>query len=364
MKHYCRYPFCLLLLSFSLVAASSVPADSPPVFLLQWGTIGEAEGQFFKPRMVAVDALGHVYLADTNRNRVQKFDGNGTFLRMWGWGVQDGSNSFQTCTDGCGTGFSGDGDGQFDVPWGIAVDATGNFYVVSIGNHRVQKFDRDGTFLRMWGWGVQDGSSAFQVCTSSCRAGISGGGDGQFSSPSGVAVASTGDVYVAGPSNHRIQRFSSMGTYLDKWGTFGLGDGELVFPADVAIDASDNVYVSDTNAERIQKFDRNGTFLAKWGTHGSGDGQFNLPNGVAVDGAGDVYVADGGNNRIQKFDPRGVFLTKWGTTGSGEGQFSLPYGLAVAASGYVYVADIDNHRIQKFGGPWLNLFIGDLPEEQ
>ncbi|MBI4200532.1 MAG: 6-bladed beta-propeller, partial [Chloroflexi bacterium] len=74
----------------------------------------------------------------------------------------------------------------------------------------------------------------------------------------------------------------------------------------VAVDASGNVYVADQENDRIQKFTSGGLFLAKWGSFGSGDGQFNEPRGVAVDAAGNVYVADYGNDRIQKFASGGA----------------------------------------------------------
>jgi len=173
-------------------------------------------------------------------------------------------------------------------------------------------------------------------------------GDGQFFEPEGVAVDSSGNVYVVGRSNDRIQKFDSNGTFLDKWGSSGSGDGQFDRPQGVAVDAAGNVYVADVFNDRIQKFDSNGTFLTKWGSSGSGDGQFSTPIGVAVDSFDDVYVADNGNQRIQKFDSNGTFLTKWGSFGSGDGQFDAPWSVAVDSSGKVYVVEIGNDRIQRF----------------
>ncbi|MBV6342832.1 InlB B-repeat-containing protein [Candidatus Magnetobacterium casense] len=92
-------------------------------------------------------------------------------------------------------------------------------------------------------------------------------------------------------------------TFVTKWGSFGAGDGQFFGPSGVAVDSAGNVYVADTNNDRIQKFDSNGTFITKWGSLGAGAGQFNTPIGVAVDSAGNVYVADFSNHRIQKFAP-------------------------------------------------------------
>lgn len=197
-------------------------------------------------------------------------------------------------------------------------------------NNRIQKFDGDGTFLTAWG--------------------TSGTGDGEFEAPFAVAVASSGDLYVADRENNRVQQLDGNGDFVRKWGILGSGDGEFVQPYSIAVDTSGNVYVADTHNNRIQKFTGNGVFVTKWGSTGAGDGQFQDPYGIAVDGSGNVYVADGINNRIQKFTSDGNFVAQWGVPGTGDGEFSVPWGVAVDASGNVYVADLLNHRIQKFTG--------------
>jgi len=178
--------------------------------------------------------------------------------------------------------------------------------------------------------------------------GTPGSGDGQFQNPRGIAVDSSGNVYVVDAANYRIQKFDSTGKFLAKWGTPMYGNGWSGPSSYVAIDSSGNVYVTNPGLHWITKFSSNGTLLAKWGTPGSGDGQFSYPEGVAVDSSGNVYVAEYGNNRTEKFSSDGTFLTKWGTPGSGDGQFSYPEGIAGDSSGNVYIADTNNHRIQKF----------------
>ena len=167
---------------------------------------------------------GNVYV--TTLYGVSVFNSDGLLLKEWG--------SF------------GDGDGQFDGANDIAVDESGNVYVVDIGNLRVQKFNSNGDFLTEWG--------SF------------GDGDGEFIAPWTVAVDGSGRVYVDDGRNlitrasqmrgHniRIQIFNSSGEFLTKWGSSGDGDGQFEAPAGIAVDASGNIYVADTENHRVQKF--------------------------------------------------------------------------------------------------------------
>lgn len=210
---------------------------------LSWGSSGSADGQFTSPTGIAVDSSNDVYVADQLNHRIQKFDSNGTFLTKWG--------------------SSGSADGQFNRPFDVAVDSAGNVYMTDSLNFRVQKFDSSGNFLRMWGFGVNTGDSTFEICTGSCRIGITGNGDGQFSTPAGIGVDSAGNVYVTDRTAHRIQKFDSNGNFLTKWGSFGTGNGEFNVPADVTIDSANNVYVADESNNRIQKFGQPSLLLTK-----------------------------------------------------------------------------------------------------
>src|SRR5207249_3749835 len=131
-------------------------------------------------------------------------------------------------------GSSGTGDGQFNRPGGVAMDGSGNVFVVDSGNSRIQKFTNTGTFLAKWG--------------------SLGSGDGQFNEPRGVAVDGSGNVFVADSNNNRIQKFTNTGSFLLKWGSMGCcAAGQFSFPVGVAVDGSGNVFVADNENIRIQK---------------------------------------------------------------------------------------------------------------
>ena len=169
-----------------------------------------------------------------------------------------------------------------------------------------------------------------------------------FNSPSDIAIDNNGNVYVVDTGNHRIQKFTSDGNFVLKWGSNGTGDGQFSSPYGIAVDSSNYVYVADSGNHRIQKFTSDGNFVLKWGSNGTGDGQFSSPYGIAVDSSNYIYVVDNWNHRIQKFTSDGTFVLKLGSNGTNNGQFNYPEGIAVDSSNYVYVVENWNHRIQKF----------------
>jgi hypothetical protein len=179
--------------------------------------------------------------------------------------------------------------------------------------------------------------------------GLMGDVPGGFVSPNKAGTDAAGNVYVSDSFTNRVSKFNSAGTFLLTWGGSGSGNGQFISGSGgVAVDSANNVYVTDPGSNRIQKFTSAGVFVLAWGTAGSGDGQLSGPFAVAVDSANNVYVADTGNNRVQKFTATGTFISKWGTSGGGDGEFSGPQGIIVDSSGTVYVADTGNNRIQKF----------------
>ena len=140
--------------------------------------------------------------------------------------------------------------------------------------------------------------------------------DGQFNTPFGVAIDSSGNVYVTDSGNNRVQKFKNSGTFIRTWGSEGSANGKFQFPEGIAVDKSGKVFVADVLNHRVQVFNNGGTFIGTWGSVGSANGQFNAPFGVAIDSSGNVYVADSGNNRVQKFKNNGIFIRTWGTFGT------------------------------------------------
>jgi len=170
---------------------------------------------------------------------------------------------------------------------------------------------------------------------------------GQFAFPQGIAVDSSGHVYVTDLGNRRIEKFDASGNFLDTWGTKGSGNGQFQAPAGIAV-YNGSVYVVDNEQNRVQEFDTSGSFITQWGSQGSGDGQFLMPQGIGVDPTGNVYVADPGNSRIEKFSSTGKFLMSIGQSGLNDGSFLSPRAVTADSQGSIYVSDSGNDRIEKF----------------
>jgi len=245
---------------------------------------------------------------------------------------------------------------------GLAVDeATGDVYVADTGNHRVDEFSASGTFIRAWGWGVEDGSPELQTCTTAttCQAGIPGTGPGQFEAPTFIAVdnspAGGGDVYVADTADHLITRFDPEGALITGWGVEGrLGTAPIVVATGTAnLTAGSTELTGLTEAtgrfEQAQEVVGEGipagTFLespggilrlsrpatiTKAGVALTARLTIRQPDGLAVDPSGDLLALAG---RLFEFDPSGAYLRAIATGGE------KPGGLSVDGTGAVYLVE-------------------------
>jgi len=240
------------------------------------------------------------------------------------------------------------GPKAFSHPTGIAVNGSGYVYVCDTINNRIQVFGPDGHYVTSWGVGNGNGSA--------------GNKNGEFSSPFGVAVNSTGAVYVADSSNQRVQVFSSTGQFLFKInktsGGNGKGNGEFAQPEGVGINASGYLYVADTFNNRVQVFTPRGAFVTKWGSGGGNgssgikNGEFDLPTAIAFNSTGQVYVADSANRRVEMFTQAGKYLAN--LTGF-SGSYG-PSGIAINSTDYVYVTDSDGSDAVNIYTPSGNWF--------
>lgn len=308
------------------------------------------------PTAVAYDAAGNLYIADANNHVIREVDTTGKISTVAGSGVQ---------------GFSGDGglatSASLDTPTGVAVDQNQNLYIADSHNQRI-RIVSNGMIHTFAGNGV---------------AGFSGDGGAATSAnlllPTGVAVDTAGNVYIADTNNNRIRKVS--GGVI----TTVAGDGEQIYsgdnglataagldsPAGVAVDASGNIYIADRHNQTVRKVDTLGNISTVAGNNifgFTGDGGTAThatladPTGVTVDAQGDVYIADSRNNVIREIS-NGVINTIAGTgieaysSSSGPASsavFDTPSGVALNASGDVAVADQLNQIVAAVNLPTLS----------
>jgi uncharacterized protein (TIGR03663 family) len=279
-----------------------------------WGFVGSEPGQMRNPKGIALDAMGNVYVADSQNHRIQVFEPNGQLQRQWGSeGVQPG---------------------EFKEPWGVAVAKNGDVYVADTWNHRIQVFGPDGTFKRAWGLFGESG-------------GATGPGNVLYG-PRDLAFDSQGFLYVSDTGNKRIVKYDAEGNMVTAIGGSGDDDGQMQEPVGIAIGKDDMLYVADTWNQRIQVFDSQLNFVRKWSVLAwEGMSVVNKPY-LAVDEANNVYATDPEAHRVLKFDSQGKLLAVWGQYGSDDSSMNLPTGIKVDVAGRVVVADSDNHRILIF----------------
>jgi DNA-binding beta-propeller fold protein YncE len=271
-----------------------------------WGEPGWHDGQFNMPRSVEFGRDGAVFVLDRS-DRVQKFDRDGRFERLW-----------RTPSVAKGN------------PRGMDVGPDGFLYVADTHNSQILVYDDGGELIRQWG--------------------RYGKGPGEFVWVTDVAVDARGNVYTCeyGEYHDRVQKFDRGGRFLRQRGTLGERPGEFQRPQGIAADSRGFVYVADAVNHRVQKLSPSLDVVRIWGGMGSDPGRLRYPYDVTVDSDDRVYVCEYGNNRISVFDVEGRLLRVLGHAGRGPGEFKDPWGVGVDAAGYIYVADTRNYRVQKF----------------
>ena len=194
-------------------------------------------------------------------------------------------------------------------------------------------------------------------------------GGGMFIWPHGLDVDREGNVWVTdavsakrtppGKRGHDVVKFSPAGEVLLTLGTPGVpgtDETHLSSPTDVAVAANGDVFIADGHRfdegnNRIVKYSKDGKFIKAWGKTGYAPGEFRMPHSIAIDAQGRVFVADRGNNRIQIFDQDGKFLAQWT-------QFGRPGGITFDDKGQIFVTDSESDNIENPG--WeMGIRIGD-----
>lgn len=264
-------------------------------------------------------------------------------------------------------------------PTGVAADGAGGFYVVSDTQNRVYRVAANGVLTVIAG----DSTSGFS-------------GDGgpavsaQLASPKGVAVDSSGNVFIADAGNNRIRKVTPARVISTIAGDGPLGDGSpavsasLNLPVGVAVDGSGNLFIAESNSGRIRTVNSAGIISTVAGGGFGGDGgpavsAYLNPKGLALDRSGNIFIADGYSNSVRKVTASGIISTVAGngTLGfSGDGgqavaaQLYGPVGVAVDASGNIFIAEPSNYRVRRVtpagvintfagGGQCANIPCGD-----
>ncbi len=163
-------------------------------------------GKFRRPRGVAIDYEGRIFVVERNKHRVQVFSADGSFFFMFG---EEGQKK-----------------GQFSKPNGVAIDRQGNIIVADGGNNRVQIFSKNGKFLHKF----------------------------KVKSPFGVAYHSQGKILVTEVKKHQVKVYGEDGTLLHKFGSQGSGPGQFGTPFGIIVDRKGRIVVADQSNHRVQIF--------------------------------------------------------------------------------------------------------------
>jgi outer membrane protein assembly factor BamB len=303
--------------SSALVVATGANAAT-----FAWAARGGGQGVNI-PAAMALDPQDRLWVADVGNSRFALFNLDGTFVEYWGT--------------------KGSGVGQFELQHGdflngsVAFAPDGSFYVLDIGNRRVQHFDKSRRFQNAWG--------------------TFGPGPGQFIEPIAIAVDRTGRVHVLDDVRGVVETYDTTGRVVASFDPHLAGSNSANA---MTLDDAGNVYISAccTARNEVRKYDPNGQQVATIGSPGNGPGQFSdQPGGLRVDPAGRIFVVGrtGSDDFVQIFSPDGAPLARFAKNGTGDGEVSFGASLALDGKGGVYITDVGSlagsggvDRVEKF----------------
>ena len=304
------------------------------------------------PRDVIQDQAGNTFIVDSFNHRIREVSPSGTISTFAGTGI---------------AGFSGDGglarNAMLNAPSGILFDAAGNMLVADGSNNRIRRIDPSGIITTIAGTGQLgysgDGGPALQA---------------DLNYPWGLLLDAAGNLYFSDILNYAVRKIDTAGTITTVAGTGTAGyngDGipaimaQLNFPRGLAIDSSGNLYIADTMNHRVRKVDTSGTITTFAGTGNtgfSGDGgpaataNIGNPRGLQISG-NLLYISNAGAARIRKvnFHPPNIINTFAGSTIGYDGdgnpplltEFNGPTAIEFTATGSLLVADQFNARLRE-----------------
>ena len=255
------------------------------------------------PGDVAVDINNDVYIAVSGYHCISVFDENGTSIRTIGT-----------------AGSSSSAYGQFNSPWGIAI--AGDFlYIADQGNHRIQKFTKDGRFISKFG--------------------SSGSGNGQLNSPRGIVVDKNGRVFVSEHSNKRVSVFRPNGTFSHHIKGNSADNNELGSPWGLAFDNDGNLNVADYGFHSIRVFTPEGKYISQYASE-------RYPSGITIDDEGFTIIGEHYNSNNSYYYSRIYILNSQHQQIHTIQNFRYVGGVCLDRDGHIFVCDYQSNRVMKY----------------
>jgi sugar lactone lactonase YvrE len=381
------------------------------------GISGSGEGQFNSPLGLALDGVGDVFVADSGNNRVEEFSATGNYITQFGlqfsrpagiavaggqaYVVDSGNNRVQkwtvwenlppavvtaaassltpttatlnatvnpngsevpACKFEYGTSSSYGNTapcaslpGSGESPVGVSAALTG-LSANTAYHFRIVATNSGGT-----SYGSDQSFTTAAAPSFSTSFGSEGTAELKFKGPAGVAVDSSGNIWVADSANNRVEELSPAGAFIKTFG-WGVSNGNKEFqtcmsgclagiagsengqfngPWGIAIAPKGEVWVTDKGNSRLEEFSSEGKYITKFGKSGANPGEFEVPLGIAIGPDGNIWLAENSRNYVEEFKPNGEFITRF-TSIYG------PAGIAVATNGNVWVTDSLSNRVQEF----------------
>ncbi|RYZ77362.1 MAG: hypothetical protein EOP05_02055 [Proteobacteria bacterium] len=310
-----------------------------------------AAARFSGPSGLVVGSANQLFVADYNNDVIRVITPTAAVTNFAGSSYEPGAANGNGSAAG------------FNSPLALTLDASGTVFVADTYNHTIRKITSSGVVTTIAGVAGSVGNTN------------GAGTAAKFRSPSGIAVDSAGNLFVADTANHAIRKITPLGVVSTFAGVAGTGSGSygsadgspttarFYSPRGLTIDAAGNLYVADLGNYAVRKITAAGvvsTLAGKAGNPGTADGtganaRFQELNSIARDSSGNIFVSDIAENTVRKITPSGEVTTFAGTAGStgtadGTGvnaRFNKPRGVAVDSGDNLYVVDSSNYTVRK-----------------